>query len=220
MLPRSLLVLLAFTVATDLAAQSIEASGPSRPAGIARRWDRLEGSPIRIRTLEPTPAGNQVVEGTLIEAHGDSLYVAVAGEESPRVVVAHPYTIVDEWHREDPTKSLTVLGAVVGFVAGGIVANALNDPPEPRRCTGSYDSVGAALGCAIGTGIANSVNEAADGVAAVLLGGAVGAAVFGLIGERLGQRHVTEGWRTVTLRRLGVRPTPEGGVRVGAQLTF
>ncbi len=128
--------------------------------------------------------------------------------------------IVEEWRRSDPTKAATIVGVVLGAVVGGIAANALNDPPTPRRCAGSFEQALSAALCSIGASIATEVEKGADQVVAVYLGLLFGGAVGALAGQRIGKASISEGWRPVRRRsRVTVMPTHRGQVQFGIQLT-
>ncbi|HSG07642.1 MAG TPA: hypothetical protein VLA36_04780 [Longimicrobiales bacterium] len=217
---RMLAVLLALAGSSEAAAQVVETSPVTPPTGIVRSWDRLRGARVRISRLGATRLEGATIEGTMISTRADSLFVAVEGQDTAVIVLAEPTTMVEEWRRDDPTKEFVFGGLILGSVMGGVIANVVNDKPAPRTCEASYDTWGAAFGCAIGARIATSVEQSADQIAAILLGVAVGAALGAVGGKSLARSQIKEGWRPVTLRRFGVRPSVQGGIHLGVQLAF
>lgn len=211
-----LLVILAAVSASSVSAQSGNVY-EYRPSRKVRKWQELRGQHLRI---SPAPADTAAaVEGVLLGSRGDTLTLAVDGPVSPVTFVASGTVMVEEWNRSDPTTGATIVGWMLGAVVGGVAANALNDPPAPRRCPSMEEPLSAAL-CGIGANIVSEVEEGADQVAAVVLGVLVGGAVGGLAGHLIGRASISEGWRRVSRRpRVTVNPTSGGQVQLGIQLT-
>ena len=104
------------------------------------------------------------------------------------------------------------------LLAFGVIANHVNDPPDPRRCDDDFDSLSAALGCAIGASIVSEVEEAADQIGAVVAGMLVGGAIGAIAGRTIGGLLESEGWRPVRRSNFTVTPTSRGQVRFGVEL--
>ena len=190
----------------------------NRPAREVREWQQLQGR--RLRVSLPERDSTAVVEGVLLRASGDTLFLTVEGSAAPVSLLTSHRTEVEEWRRSDPTGSMTVLGGLLGSVAGVVVADLINDPPPPQRCGKSSDTIGGALGCSIGADIATAVDRTADRFTALMAGMLVGAVIGGAVGHQIGKASITEGWRRVRRPVLTAMPTSGGRVRLTVRIAL
>jgi len=211
--PRSTLVAL-LILPLSTAAQSVTDTAHP-PEFVRPPYADLMGSELRVRSTSTDSTEARV--GTLVRSGPDSLWLAVAGRSTPVPVGIERGTIVEGWHRSDPTARYTVVGGLVGALIGGVAASVLNDPPEPRRCSSGYEGWSAAL-CAIGADAVTQVEGSVDGAMAVAAGVALGVAAGGLVGRFYGRSRIEEGWRAVPAPELTLRPGRHGDLEVGLEL--
>lgn len=191
------------------AAQATASAG----AGSDARCADLVGE--RLRVTEP--GASTSVQGRLVEARGDTLWLlGLAGE--PVAVATTRATVVQRFHRHDPTTRYTIVGALLGGAVGGLAGYALAGPDDA-------DDVDCAerdedpVTCFFGGIVVTTVEESFDQAAAALLGVAIGATLGTVAGRALGRSRVHEGWVPVEGVRVTAAPAPGGGLRLGVRWT-
>jgi hypothetical protein len=218
MFSKSIAIGCVLVFAADAAAQTQHLPRRIAPETPARSWDRLQGSRLKIST-GPESSDDQAVIGVLLGIQSDTLILRVDGSSEPVSLVPTHSTQVQQWQRDDPTKSYVVAGVLMGSVVGGAVGALVNNAPEPQHCPSDLNSAAAAVLCGLGMGLANAMEESADQLVAVAAGVVIGAAIGALGGRSLGRSRVREGWSTVSPVELRVQPSLHNGVQFSVSLS-
>jgi len=170
----------------------------------------------RVRVTAPTALTPTRQAGTVLGLAGDSLVLRLEGRKDS---VALPMRQVTKLDISRGEHSHGARGAVFGALAGLLVGVVVETRVSSRSDTGS-DCKDAGCALVSGAAAAGAAAGAAIGDALIPLGclvaGAIGGGIIGLAFE-------SERWERVSpqaARRVGVAPTPNGGVAFSLSVRF